>query len=211
MLTVDIVCTDPAHPLNPWLERWAAASADRADTQIHRQLDTLRGGDFLFLLACQQIVRAPVRARYRHTLVQHGSALPRGRGMSPPTWQILEGANEITVTMLEAADAVDEGAIWHQTVVHYDGTEVHGEIHAKISDAQYGLLDWALAHHDSVRPRPQEGEPTYYRRRVPEDSRIDPLRPLAESFDLLRVADPERYPAFFEYRGQKYRLRIDKL
>jgi len=25
------------------------------------------------------------------------------------------------------------------------------------------------------------------------------------------VADPERYPAFFEHRGRTYRLRIDPL
>jgi methionyl-tRNA formyltransferase len=34
---------------------------------------------------------------------------------------------------------------------------------------------------------------------------------LGEAFDLLRVADPERYPAFFEHRGRTYRIRIDPL
>jgi methionyl-tRNA formyltransferase len=33
---------------------------------------------------------------------------------------------------------------------------------------------------------------------------------LAEQFDLLRVVDSERFPAFFEYRGRRYKLKIEK-
>ena len=72
-------------------------------------------------------------------------------------------------------------------------------------------MSWALDHCDTATPRKQSGESSYFRKRSPQDSRIDPSRPLADSFDLLRVADPERYPAFFEHRGQTYRIRIDKL
>ena len=208
---VSIVCTDPSHPVNPWLERWAAANAQRAAISIHRDLASLGQGDFLFLVSCQQIVRPALRARFRHTLVLHGSDLPRGRGMSPHIWQVLEGADSITITLLNAADAVDCGDIWHQVVVPLTGTELHAEFHAKLSAAQDELLSWALDHCDRSTPRPQVGEPTFYRRRSPEDSRIDPARPLAEAFDLLRVADPERYPVFFDHRGQRWRLRLDRL
>jgi methionyl-tRNA formyltransferase len=52
--------------------------------------------------------------------------------------------------------------------------------------------------------------PTYYRKRIPEDSRIDPCGSIAGQFDLLRVADPERYPAFFDFRGHRYEIRLIK-
>jgi methionyl-tRNA formyltransferase len=72
-------------------------------------------------------------------------------------------------------------------------------------------MTWALKNCDSTQPVPQVGESTFYCKRVPDDSRIDPYTSLAESFDLLRVADPERYPVFFHFRGRKYRVRIDPI
>lgn len=209
---VTILCSDPAHPVNAWLSAWSSREAARADVTLCRDVSEVGSGDTLFLISCQQIVKADVRARFRHTLVLHASDLPKGRGMSPHIWQIVEGADRIVLTMLEAEDGFDTGAIWHQAEIHFDGTELYDEINAKIFDAEVALMTWALDHAENPSPRAQaDDEPSYYRRRTPEDSRVDPLRPLAESFDLLRVADPSRYPAFFEYRGQRYRIRIEKV
>ena len=33
---------------------------------------------------------------------------------------------------------------------------------------------------------------------------------IAEQFDLLRVVDPEHYPAFFDYRGKRYIPKVEK-
>lgn len=211
MTRVDIVCTDPRHGVHPRLERWAARVAAQASVAVHRDTATLAGGDILFLVSCQQIVGRAVRDLYRHTLVLHASDLPRWRGMSPHVWQILAGQPGFTVTLLEAEDAFDTGRIWHQQDVAIAATALFDEINAALFDAEIALMDWALAHAGDVVPRAQHGEPTVARRRTPADSRIDPARPLVESFDLLRVADPDRYPAFFEHRGQRYRIRIDKL
>jgi methionyl-tRNA formyltransferase len=209
MIDVAILCTDPAHPVNPWLLRWAEAQAGRARVAIRRDFRELEGGDFLFLVSCHQIIKKPTRDLYRHTLVLHASALPQGRGMSPHIWQLVQGAREITLTLLNAEDGLDSGDIWHQLPLAFDGTELHHEINARLFDAELELMSWALEHCDRARPRAQQGEGSFFRKRTPEDSRIDPTRPLAESFDLLRVADPERYPAFFEWRGRRYRLRLD--
>jgi len=211
MKLVSILCTDPAHPINPWLQRWAHAHASRAHTAIERDFRNLPGGDILFLVSCHQIIRKPVRDLYRHTLVLHASALPEGRGMSPHIWQILQGCERLMVTLLNAEDELDSGDIWHQVELHLDGTDLHDDINAKLFDAELALMTWAMDHCDSAEPRKQSGTPSFFRKRLPEDSRIDPSRALNEQFDFLRVADPERYPAFFEYRGQTYRIRIDKL
>jgi len=48
------------------------------------------------------------------------------------------------------------------------------------------------------------------RKRVPDDSRIDPNESIAKQFNLLRLADAKRYPAFFEYLGVKYVIKIEK-
>ncbi|HEY8995231.1 MAG TPA: hypothetical protein VIM71_11255, partial [Lacunisphaera sp.] len=56
--------------------------------------------------------------------------------------------------------------------------------------------------------RPQAGEPSYYPRRRPVDSRLDPDKTLREQFNLLRACDPDRYPAYFEVAGRRYEVRV---
>ena len=38
--------------------------------------------------------------------------------------------------------------------------------------------------------------------------RVDPELSLAEQFNLLRVVDNQRYPAFFHWRGQRFTLNV---
>lgn len=210
-MRISILCSDPFHPVFPWLERWVASHRDAHDVQLSLGKDELVGGDILFLVSCHEVIRRDVRARYGATLVIHASDLPSGRGWSPHIWQVLEGKKEIPVTLLEAEDAVDSGAIWAQAKLHLEGHETFEEINAKLFDAELELLDFAVANYGAITPWQQDGrEPTIYRKRTPEDSRIDPDQSLAEQFDLLRVADPRRFPAFLEFRGHRYLIHITK-
>lgn len=213
-MKITVLCSSRAHPVYPALADWCARQGRQHQVALAKsvaQAQDLGGGDILFLISCHEIVPPRLRALYRAALVIHASDLPRGRGWSPLVWQILEGRNDIPVTLLEAADPVDSGAIWHQTWLRFQGHELLDEINAALFAAELALMDYAVANLDSVRPRPQSGEPSYYRRRRPEDSRLDPERGLAEQFNLLRVADPERYPAFFDHLGQRYVVRISKM
>jgi methionyl-tRNA formyltransferase len=211
MIKVEILCTDPRHPVNDWLQRWARTNTWRAEIIIRRDWRELPSeGDFLFLVSCHQIIKSEARSRFRYTLVLHASDLPQGRGMSPHIWQILAGQNRIIVSLLNAEDELDSGDIWKQISIDLDGTELYDEINVRLFEAEIQLMTWALENCDNTKPKSQIGEPSYYRRRLPADSSIDVNRPLAESFDLLRVADPDRYPAFFEFRGAKYRIYIKR-
>ena len=68
-------------------------------------------------------------------------------------------------------------------------------------------LQWLVRYRELIdTARPQTGEASHYRRRRPADSRLDPELTLAEQFELLRVVDNDRYPAFFEWRGRRYEL-----
>lgn len=176
----------------------------------HRRSD-LVGGDLLLLISCNEIVAADIRADYSATLVVHASDLPRGRGWSPFVWQVLEGAHGITVTLLEAEDAVDSGRIWGQEHVVLEGHELSDEINQMLFLAETRLMDYAVDHFADVSPREQQGQPTYYRRRTPEDSRLDPAASLEAQFDLLRVADPDRFPCFVDLRGHRYKVVLEKM
>lgn len=211
MLRVDALCSDRSHPVFARLERWAGFRRAKADIVIVDDKADLRGGDFLFLISCHQIVRTEVRERYRHTLVIHASDLPRGRGWSPMAWDILNGAEDITVSLLSAEDGVDCGPIWQKRRFAVDGSELLSELNERLFEVELELMDWALDNCDSTVPAPQKGEVSAWPKRTPADSEVDPTLPLTESFDIIRMADPERFPAFFAYRGAKYTIRLEKL
>jgi methionyl-tRNA formyltransferase len=176
----------------------------------HNRAD-LAGGDVLFLVSCSQIVRASERQKYRAVLVLHASDLPQGRGWSPYIWEIVRGASEFTVSLLEASEPVDSGRIWLKAKCRLEGHELLPEIHARLFAAELELMTQAVERFEAMKPQAQQGDPgPYFRRRTPEDSRLDPERSIAEQFDLLRVVDSERFPAFFELRGHRYRLTIEK-
>lgn len=209
-MNISILCSDCQHPVHPWLIKWRARHNNH-DVKIRDRVADLDGGHILFLISCSEFVPAEIRAKYEATLLVHASDLPKGRGWSPLIWQILEGKRKIAVTLLEAADEIDTGKIWAQRWLHFEGTELYDEINAALFAAELDLMDFAVQNLGNAQPRPQEQHgATYYPRRTPRDSRVDPKRSLAEQFDLLRVADPDRYPAFFEYRGQTYEIRITR-
>jgi methionyl-tRNA formyltransferase len=211
VLKVTIICSDPLHPVRPRLQQWARAQAWRAEIKIIQEASESEGGDLMLLVSCQEVIRAPLRELYGYTLVLHASDLPYGKGMSPHVWQILEGKTDLTVTLLEASDDLDSGDIWHQELVHIPATALYDEVNSILFDAELRLMTWALDHLGSARPRQQAGKSTYYPRRKPEDSRISHDTTLGEAFNQLRIADPERYPAFFDYKGARFKITIERM
>jgi methionyl-tRNA formyltransferase len=166
--------------------------------------------DVAFLLSYEQKVPDPVLRRSRHNIVVHASPLPRGKGMSPLTWQILEGKNVIPMTLFEAVAALDAGPIYLRDSIRLMGDELLPEIRAKAGDKVVEMCLAFMSEYEEIAERgePQIGPESRYRARSVDDSRLDPNRSIAEQFDLLRVVDNRRYPAFFELRGRRYVLSI---
>ena len=109
--------------------------------------------------------------------------------------------------MILAADEADAGDVLLKDEIHLDGTELNDEIRDRLGRK---IQDMCLAYLALPEPSTgQQGEPSWYPRRRAEDSRLDPGRTIAEQFELLRVVDNDRYPAFFDYRGRRYILRIE--
>ena len=199
--------------LNPHLAelvgRWL--SAGHRVVWAHRE-QALRPGDFCFYLGCGQIVSGETLAMYRHNLVVHESDLPKGRGWSPLTWQILEGMNRMPVTLLEASEAVDSGVIYAQEWLDFSGDELVHELRDRQAQATLDLCERFVSDPPRILSagKPQAGIKSYYRRRRPADSVLDVSRTIDEQFNVLRVADNDRYPAYFERRGVKYEVRVSK-
>jgi methionyl-tRNA formyltransferase len=212
-MKIDLLCSDPNHPVVPWLEAWKNSRASGDEVALLHEVGRLAGGDVLFLISCTEILTPERRGLYRHVIVLHASDLPKGRGWSPHVWALLEGARAITVSAISAAERVDSGDVWAKRSFDVAPHALHDEIHAALFDKEVKLM------HDVVGmirrgegPVPQpDVEPTYYPRRSPADSELDPGKSIAEQFDRMRVCDPERYPAFFKMHGHVYEVRLKKV
>lgn len=210
-MKIDIVCSNTEHPVFSRLEQWRDERLARHVVQLVQRKADLSGGDILFLISCHELIDADTRSYYRAALVIHASDLPEGRGWSPHIWGILAGHNHIPVTLLEAEDRVDSGAVWAQKTLRLEGHELYDEINNALFTIELELMDFAVDHIDDVVVRQQDARlATYLPRRTPEDSWFDPCGSLADQFDLLRIADPDRFPAFFDFRGHRYHIRIEK-
>lgn len=212
-MKITLLCSDPNHPVNKYLLSWIAANESKHEISLVRSKKALTGGEILFLISCSEIIGAIERAAYNATLVLHASDLPKGRGWSPHIWQIIGGAEQVTLSLLEAEDAVDSGRIWHQIKFPVPKHALWNEINDQLFSAELVLMDFAVEQFESVTPLPQRSdiEPTYFPNRKPVDSRIDPHTTIASQFDQIRVCDPERFPAYFELHGFSYKLTLEKI
>jgi methionyl-tRNA formyltransferase len=211
-MKIAILCSDALHPVNTYLESWLAAHKYQHQIDLVRSKSELSHGDLLFLISCSEIVTEPKRQPYSKVLVIHASDLPRGRGWSPHIWQIIGGATIVTLTLLEATNTVDSGDVWTKLELQVPKDALWDEINHLVFDAELKLMNFAVENFGLIQPQPQSTaiEPTYHLKRSPADSKVDPRKSLQEQFDLIRVCDPERYPAYFELHGCKYNLRLEK-
>lgn len=165
----------------------------------------------VFILSYTKILKADFLKRNKFSLVAHPSALPCGKGFSALQWQILEGKEDIPVSLIEAAEEVDSGDIYDQITIKFEGHELHHELREAQATAVYTLVERFLDRYpDSVQSKPQIGEPTFYRRRTVSDRELDVNSSLKDLFPLLRISSNEDWPAFFEINGHRYLLKIYK-
>lgn len=148
---------------------------------------------------------------YRDSLVIHASDLPYGRGWSPHVWELIRGASEITVTLLEAEDKVDSGRIWKKVRVSVPKSALYREINQLLFEAELSLMTYAIREREKIKPQvqPSDVEPTYYPKRKPSDSELDLSKSLISQFNLMRVADYERYPPYVVIDGRKILFKLE--
>jgi UDP-2,4-diacetamido-2,4,6-trideoxy-beta-L-altropyranose hydrolase len=200
-----------------WLRSELDALKTALETEGHRVVfasksEEMKGGDFLLLLSYWGIVPPSVLGSYLHSLVVHASDLPNGRGWSPATWRILEGQSVLPICLLEAEEKVDRGDIYYRDAIVLEGHELIAEWREQITRKTIELCLRFIHDYPQVLAR-RERQPdtgSCYARRTPADSQLDPSKTLEQLFNLLRVADNAAYPAFFDYLGYRYLLKIEK-
>lgn len=196
---------------NSWIIPYAKElerrlQAAKYDAKLIYNHSEVKKGDVLCLLSCEKLFSNLDLNKFN--LVVHESDLPQGKGWSPVTWQVLEGKKKIPITLFEAEKSVDSGVIYLKDYIHLEGHELNTEIKHLQGDATIQIIMKFLK--EKPQGTPQEGESTFYPRRRVSDSELDLNKTIEEQFDLLRVCDNERYPAFVIKDGIKYLFKIYK-
>lgn len=103
------------------------------DAEIAYKQEDVHSGDICFLLSCTKVVTKLFMEKNRHNIVVHASDLPRGKGFSPLSWQVMEGQNEIILTLFEINEKVDAGPYYIKRSLYFDGTELINELRRKMA------------------------------------------------------------------------------
>jgi methionyl-tRNA formyltransferase len=179
------------------------------NTSLIHNHDEVSKGDVLFLLSCEKKFQKLDLNKYN--LVIHESDLPHGKGWSPLTWQVIEGKNCIPVTLFEASSDIDSGDIYLQKNIYLEGHELINELREKQADVTKELILEFIQNIKTIKSKKQVGDESFYPKRSAMDSKINIDESILSQFNILRTVDNERYPAFFELNGIKYKLLISKL
>jgi methionyl-tRNA formyltransferase len=165
-------------------------------------------GDLMLILSCESILNNNILSLHKNNIVVHPSKLPLGKGWSPLAWQILEGKNKIPVSLFEAVDQVDAGKIYLVDHIELKGHELNDEIKHEQGLVTIRMILKYIDEYDDIKGIPQQGEETFYKKRTKQTNEIDINKSISEQFNLLRIVDNERYPAYFINKGKKYILKI---
>lgn len=195
---------------NNWIEKYLLDHLrhPQAFVQISYEADQISNADIVFVIGYTRKVASTISARNGFVFVIHESDLPAGKGFSPVQWQILSGANSMVVSMINLDELIDGGDIVLQKKLEFVGDELYEEIRAKQAAVTVDLVFDCIDCYPDYFPKPQVGNETFYRRRYPEDSELDPDKTLRELFPLLRVCNNEEWPAYFVLEGKKFILKI---
>ena len=91
-----------------------------------------------------------------------------------------------------------------------DGSELNDEIRKIQAFKSLNLIKKFLNNSKIYKPKRQIGTSTYNKLRTAKDSLIDVKKSIKDQFNLLRICDNERYPAYFIFKKKKYILKIYK-
>jgi len=209
MKKIQILIDNP----NSWMVPFASKFLKRLkgkgyNSRIFHSHEEVEKGDLLVLLSCEKKFNQQKKNKFN--LVIHASELPRGRGWSPLTYQVLEGKKKIPISIINASEGIDEGDIYLKDYFLLNGYELIDEIREKLVNKIFEMLKDFIKNADKITAIKQQGSSSYYSKRKPSDSELNFDMTLRDNFNLLRVVDNQRYPAFFYHGGEKFILKISK-
>lgn len=128
----------------------------------------------------------------------HYAPLPRGRGRATVNWALINGDDEVAITIHHLVPELDAGAILYQESVPIGPDDTVADLYDRLNELQRSQLAAATAAAIAGEPGRAQDESgaTYYCTRLPDDGEIDWSRSTAEIHRLVRALQPPFPPAF---------------
>ena len=134
-------------------------------------------------------------------IVFHMTDLPYGRGGSPLQNLILNKKNKTKISAIKVNKQIDSGPIYLKKELELNGTAK--EIFLRAGIVIEKMIKEILAL--NPKPKNQDGEPYFFKRRKPKQSNIKELDNLEDCYDFIRMLDCDGYPkAFFETNSLRF-------
>lgn len=135
----------------------------------------------------------------------HPSHLPYGRGGTPIQNLIKEGFEKTRLSAFRMTQEIDAGPLYLQVEfpLHHRTAQ---EIYMMVSNLAVNMIEAIIIY--NIQPRPQEGEPYYFKRRTPAMSEMSPELSLEDLYDHIRMLSADGYPLAFITWGD-YRLEFE--
>ena len=206
-MKISILTDNPQSWIVPFITEFLSTNKEHEFIHIFSASDITQG-DILFILSCEKILSSNYLKYNKKNIVIHPSKLPLGKGFSPLAWQILEGKNTIPLTLFEVNEAVDSGDIYFVEYIKLTGYELNEEIKKLQANLTFSMVKKYINQYKFLNPIPQIGTSTFYPKRTKHSSELDIHKNISDQFNLLRIVDNDRYPAYFYVDNKKYILKI---
>lgn len=193
--------------------QWGRHVYDRLPESLRQETAFLGSGEFeietiekirpeyIFILHWSSRIEKEIYDAF-DCIIFHMTDLPYGRGGSPLQNLILRGHKETMVSALKCVEELDAGPVYLKSPLSLEGTA--GEVFERLVPIAARMIE-EIALQKPV-PQPQQGQPTFFKRRKPEDGTLANVSSLAEAYDIIRMLDAEGYPSAFLDAGE---LRLE--
>lgn len=167
--------------------------------------------DVLLSVGFPLILPKAVIESYKYAVNLHPTLLPRHRGKYLH-YVLIENDDHSGVTAHFMDDGTDTGDIIGQRIFTVSPFDTVTSLRRKSEALGESLVVdvlMQLATNTFIAVKQSESESsTHVQQRTPDDSEIDGQVPLIHLMPRIRAADPDLYPAFFSYMGEKVFIKV---
>lgn len=131
----------------------------------------------------------------------HMTDVPYGRGGTPLQNLIEQGHSHTRLSALRMVSELDAGPVYLKEDLCLRGTAE--EVYLRASELSARMIQRIIQ--ENPEPEPQDGKPTVFRRRQPDQSEVPHVPSLEALHDFIRMLDAEGYPrAFLMHAGFRF-------
>jgi len=135
------------------------------------------------------------------SIIFHMTDVPFGRGGSPLQNLVTRGIETTRLSALRCVAELDAGPVYLKRDLSTLGTAE--EVFLRAARLMETMIVDIVT--QRIKPTPQSGEVTPFRRRVPADGDLVPAANLDNAYDMIRMLDGDGYPpAFLEAGSLRY-------